>query len=352
MKPFTAGVPRRAYTGGMGSRALPRRRLIQGSLGLAGLGLLAACGAVPWQWPAGSPTIGLLTLNLNPVRAAFIESFKEGLRDLGYVEGRTLTIDTRDAEEDTSRLPALAEDLVARKVALIVGSGNAEVEAAARVTRTVPIVMMNVGDPVALGLVESLAHPGGNLTGLTNLARQVVPKGLELLREVVPGLGRLAVVYNPSSTSKRAELAEIRAAAEGLRFEVVPFEVRAADEVGPALDAVVRDRAGALSVLNDVVTNGELPRIARFAQASHVPAISVLRALPASGGLMAYGADLADGWRRGATYVDKILKGAKPADLPIEQPTTFIFVINLKAAQALGLTVPESVLVQATELIQ
>jgi putative ABC transport system substrate-binding protein len=337
----------------MGSRTLPRRRLIQGSVALAGLGLLAACGSrLPWQRPAGIPTIGLLTLDLNPVRAEFIESFKAGLRDLGYVEGNTLTIDTQHADGDTSRLPALAEDLVARKVALIVGSGNVEVEAAARVTGTVPIVMMNVGDPVALGLVESLARPGGNLTGTTNLARQVVPKGLELLREIVPGLGRLAVVYNPTSTSKRAELVEVRAAAEGLRVGIVPFEVRAADEVGPALDAVARDRAGALSVLNDVVTNSQLPQIARFAQANQLPAISVLRALPASGGLMAYGADLADGWRRGATYVDKILKGAKPAELPIEQPTKFQLVINLKAAQALGLTIPESVLVQATEVIQ
>jgi putative ABC transport system substrate-binding protein len=336
----------------MGSRVLARRRLIKGSLGLAGLGLLAACGAVPWQRPAGIPAIGLLTLSLNPVRTEFIESFKEGLRDLGYVEGRTLTIDTRHAEEDESRLPALAEDLVARKVALIVGSGNAEVEAAASVTRTVPIVMMNVGDPVAMGLVESLARPGGNLTGVTNLARQVVPKGVELLREIVPGLGRLAVIYNPTASSKRAELAELRAAAEGLRVEIVPFEVRTADEVGPALDAVVRDRAGALSVLNDVVTIGQLPQIGRFAQANHLPAICVLRALPASGGLMAYGADLAAGWRLGATYVDKILKGAKPADLPIEQPTKFQLVINLTAAQALGLTIPQSVLQQATEVIQ
>jgi putative ABC transport system substrate-binding protein len=336
----------------MDTRTLPRRRLLQGSLGLTGLGLLAGCGAVPWPWPASIPAIGLLTLNLNPVRAAFIESLKAGLRDLGYVEGRSLTIDTRDAEDDLRRLPALAEDLVARKVALIVGSGNAEVEAAASVTKTVPIVMMNVGDPVALGLVESLARPGGNLTGLTNLARQVVPKGLELLREIMPGLSRLAVIYNPSSTSKRAELVEVRAAAEGLRVEIVPFEVRAADEVGPALEAVVRDRAGALSVLNDVVTNTQLPQIARFVQANHLPAISVLRALPASGGLMAYGADLADGWRRGAIYVDKILKGAKPADLPIEQPTKFVLVINITAARALGLTIPESVLVQATEIMQ
>jgi putative ABC transport system substrate-binding protein len=336
----------------MGSRAFPRRRFIQGSLGLTGLGLLAACGAVPWQRSAGIPTIGLLTLSLNPVRTEFIESFKEGLRDLGYVEGRTLTVDTRYAEEDESRLPTLAEDLVGRKVALIVGSGNAEVEAAASVTRTVPIVMMNVGDPVAMGLVESLARPGGNLTGVTNLARQVVPKGVELLREIVPGLGRLAVIYNPTASSKRVELAELRAAAEGLRVEIVPFEVQAADEVGPALEAVVRDRAGALSVLNDVVTIGQLPQIGRFALAKHLPAICVLRALPASGGLMAYGADLADGWRLGATYVDKILKGAKPADLPIEQPTKFQLVINLKAAQELGLTIPASVLAQATEIIQ
>ena len=326
--------------------------LIRGSLGLAALGLLVACGAVPWQRPAGIPTIGLLTLSLNPPRTEFIESFKEGLRDLGYVEGRTLAIDTRYAEEDESRLPALAEDLVARKVALIVGSGNAEVEAAASVTRTVPIVMMNVGDPVAMGLVESLARPGGNLTGLTNLARQVVPKGLELLREIMPGLGRLAVVYNPTASSKWVELAELRAAAEGLRVEIVPFEVRAADEVGRALEAVVGNRAGALSVLNDVVTNGQLPQIARFAQANHLPAISVLRALPVSGGLLAYGVNVGDQWRRGATYVDKILKGAKPADLPIEQPTKFEFVINRKAAEALGLTIPQSVLQQATEIVQ
>jgi putative tryptophan/tyrosine transport system substrate-binding protein len=336
----------------MGSRTLPRRHLIRGSLGLTGLGLLAGCGAVPWRWPADIPTIGLLTLSLNPLRTEFIESFKGGLRDLGYVEGRTLTIDTRYAEEDESRLPALAEALVARKVALIVGSGNAEVEAAAGVTRTVPIVMMNVGDPVAMGLVESLARPGGNLTGTTNLARPVVPKGLELLREIMPGLARLAVIYNPTASSKRVELVELRAAAEGQRVEVVPFEVRAADEVGPALEAAVRDRAGALSVLNDVVTNSQLPQIVRFAQANHLPSISILRALPVSGGLMAYGVSVGDQWRRGATYVDKILKGAKPADLPIEQPTKFDLVINVKAAQALGLTIPLSVLQQATEVIQ
>jgi putative tryptophan/tyrosine transport system substrate-binding protein len=329
-----------------------RRHFLRGSLVIAGLGLLAGCGAVPWERPAGIPTIGLLALSLDPERTGFIESLKEGLRDLGYVEGRTLTVDTRHAEGDMSRLPALTKDLVARKVALIVASGIPEVEAAASVTRTIPIVMMNVADPVALGLVESLGRPGGNLTGLTNLSRQIVPKGLELLREIMPGLGRLAVIYNPSSAAKRVELAELRAAAEGLRVEIVPFEVRASDEVGRALEAAVRDRVGALSVFNDSVTRGQLPQIARFAQGNHLPAISVLRALPESGGLMAYGASVGDQWRRGATYVDKILKGAKPADLPIQQPTTFELVVNLKTAKVLGLTIPRSVLQQATEIIE
>jgi putative ABC transport system substrate-binding protein len=337
---------------GLSARRLTRRRLAGGALAAVGAALVA-CDRVslPSARPPPVPVIGLLTLTLDPVRTGFIEALRQGLRDLGYVEGTNLVVDVRNADGNMDRLPTLCAELIARGVALIVAGATPETDAARAVTQTVPIVSMNVGDPVALGFVASLGRPGGNLTGLTNLTRSVLPKGLELLRELMPDLAHMAALYNPNVASKPVEFADLRTAGEALRVAVRPFEVRSGAEVERALAAAVAERAEALYILNDSVTNGQLPRIAEFVQANRLPAVSVMPAFPASGGLMSYGASVAALWRRGATYVDKILKGAKPADLPIERPTAFELVLNLGAARTLGLKVSESVVQQATEVI-
>jgi putative ABC transport system substrate-binding protein len=283
------------------------------------------------------------------------EAFLQGLRDLGYVEGRNILIEYRDAEGKLERLPALAAELVALKVDVVVASGTPAALAAKQATRTVPIVFAGVADPVASGLVTTLARPGGNITGLSGQASELVGKCLELLKKAVPGVSRVAVLWQPGRLGGRTDTdmlkaAEVAARALGVRVQFV--EARGPEDIDRAFSEMTRARAGALSVLPMGMFLSERRRLVDLAAKNRLPALYPLREGVDAGGLMAYGPNFPDLYRRAATYVDKILKGAKPADLPVEQPTKFELIINLKAAKALGLTIPQSVLAQADQIIE
>jgi putative ABC transport system substrate-binding protein len=320
---------------------------------LAG-GLLAAPLAAEAQQAAKIARVGWLSLNLaaNP---HLPEAFRQGLRDLGYVEGRTVVIEYRSAEGKRERLPALAAELVALKVDVILATGTLVALAAKQATRTLPIVFGNVGDPVTSGLVSSLARPGGNVTGLSVLAAELVGKCLEQLTQAVPGVRRVAALWQPGAIDEGAEKAVLKAAdvagrALGVRLQVV--EVQGPADFDRAFSDMTRARAGALTVLAGPMFFNERRRLVDLAAKHRLPAVYPWREFVDAGGLMAYGANFADLYRRAATYVDKILKGAKPGDLPVEQPTKFELVINLKTAKALGLTIPQSLLQRADEIIQ
>ena len=298
--------------------------------------LLAAPLAAETQQAAKVARIGYLLLD----RAAaphLPEAFRQGLRDLGYVEGRNVVIEYRDAEGKVERLPAVAAELVALKVDVIVAQGTPHALAAKQATRTIPIVFATSADAVGSGLVTSLARPGGNVTGLTGLGPELVGKCLELLKQAVPGVTRVAVLWQPGYQNERTEKdllkgAEVAARALGVRLQVV--EARGPADFDRAFSDMTQARAGALTVLFSSTFFNERRRLVDLAAKNHLPAVYLSREFVDAGGLMAYGANFADLYRRAATYVDKILKGAKPADLPVEQPTKFELVINLKTAKA------------------
>jgi len=331
---------------------MDRRRFI----GTVASGLLAAPLAAEAQQAAKVPRIGYLLGNL-ATSPHLLEAFRQGLRDLGYVEGRNVVIESRDSEGKLERLPALAVELVALKVDVIVVGGTPQALAAMQATRTLPIVFAAVGDPVTDGLVTSLARPGGNVTGFstTSAAPEIVGKRLELLTQSVPGVTRAAVLWQPGGQGERTNKdllhgTDVAARALGVRLQVV--EVRGPDDFGRAFSDVTRARAGALTVLGTTMFFNARRRLVDLAAKNRMPAVYPLREFVDAGGLMSYGPNLADLFRRAATYVDKILKGAKPGDLPVEQPTKFELVINLKTAKALGITIPQSVLGRADEVIQ
>jgi ABC-type uncharacterized transport system substrate-binding protein len=280
------------------------------------------------------------------------EGFFQGMRELGYVEGQNILVEGRWYGDHTDRLPALAAELVRLKVDVIVAGAPPAPEAAQRATSTIPIVMANHSDPVGSGLVASLAKPGKNVTGMSTLAPELVGKRLQLLKEVVPGISRVAVLSNPTVPSQALELKEAKVAAGSLKVQLQLLEARAPGDFAGAFSAMTKERAGGAIILVSSMFNAERSRIAELAARSRLPAISSLKEFAEAGGLMAYGIDVHESFRRAATYVDKILKGAKPADLPVEQPTKFELVINLKTAKALGLTVPPSLLQRADEVIQ
>ncbi len=328
------------------------RRVFLSSLGFV---TLAAPLAPEAQQAAKIARIGYLAVSNLAASPHLIEAFRQGLRDLGYVEGRNVVIEYRSAEGKFERLPALAAELVALKVDVIVTSSTEGVLAAKQATRTLPIVIAAVGDPVASGLVTSLARPGGNVTGLSALSPELVEKGLELLKQAVPRVSRVAVLWQPGGLGERTEqdilkAADVAGRALGVRLQVV--EVRGPADFDRAFSDMTRARAGALAVLPGTMFIIERRRLVDLAAKNRLPAVYPLREFVDAGGLMAYGASLADLFRRAAIYVDKILKGAKPADLPVEQPTKFELVINLKTAKALGLTIPPSVLGRADEVVQ
>jgi len=284
------------------------------------------------------------------------DAFLQGLRELGYVEGRNLAIEYRDAEGKLERIPALAAELVALKVDLIfVGGGTRVTLAAMQATKTIPIVLTGIGDPVESGLVASLARPGGNATGLSSLGPELIGKRLELLKQAVPGVDRVAVLWLPGALAGRTDkdmvtAAEVAARALGVRLQFV--EARGPDEFAKAFSEMSSAHASALTVLPSNRFLREHRRIVELASENRLPAVYTSREFVDAGGLMSYGANEPDLFRRAATYVDKILKGAKPGDLPVEQATKFELVINLKAANALGFTIPQSVLAHADEVIQ
>jgi putative ABC transport system substrate-binding protein len=310
--------------------------------------------AAPAQQAANAHRIGYLGSNL-AAGGHLPEAFRQGLRDLGYVEGRTVVIEYRDAKGKFERLPALAAELVALKVDVIVAASILPALAAKQATRTLPIVFASVGDPVESGLVTSLASPGGNVTGLSFLGPELVGKHLELLKQAVPGVNRVAVLWQPGAVPERTEKnilkeAEVAAQALGVRLQLV--EARGPADFDRAFSDMTRARAGALAVLASSMYLAERRRLVDLAAKNRLPAEYPYREFVDAGGLMSYGTNIADLYRRAATYVDKILNGTKPADLPVEQPIKFDLVINLKTAKALGLTFPPSLLARADEVIR
>jgi putative ABC transport system substrate-binding protein len=283
------------------------------------------------------------------------QAFLRGLHELGYVEGRNIVIEYRYAEGRLERLPALAAELVALKVDVIVGSGVSAALAAKQATATLPIVFPVAGDPVTDGLVASLAYPGGNATGLSAVGPDLAGKSLELLKQAVPALSRVAVLWQPGFLGERMERAlrkETEAAGRALGVRVQFVEARRPADLDGAFSQMNRERPGALTVWGGSVFLAERKRLVGLAAKTRLPALYVWREFVDAGGLISYGPDLADLYRRAATYVDKILKGTRPGDLPVEQPTKFELVINLKAATALGLTIPPSMLARADEVVE
>jgi putative tryptophan/tyrosine transport system substrate-binding protein len=281
-----------------------------------------------------------------------VEAFLEGMRTLGYVEGQNLVIEYREAEGQYERFPALAAELVRLPVDVLLAVTTPAALAAKDATTTIPIVMMGVGDPVGIGLVASLARPGGNVTGLTSLQSELVGKELEFLKEVLPTVSRVAVLRNPANPAAALAAPGAEAAAQRLGVQLHLVEARGPEAFDRAFAAMTQAHAGALLVMGDRLFVEHRRRLAELAVMSHLPTMHNIRPFVEAGGLMAYGPSTRDLRRRAAVYVDKILKGAKPADLPVEQPTKYELIINLKTAEALGLTIPPSVLFQATEILR
>ena len=317
-------------------------------------GLLAAPPAAEGQQVGKIPRIGFLSPSSpSDSRNRFrLGALQQGLRELGYVEGQNISIDSRWAEGKYERLPGLATELVRLKVDVIVTYAPPAIQAAREATATIPIVMGGVVDPVATGFVASLARPGGNITGLSLMAPELVGKQLEILKEMVPKVTRVAVLGNPANGGTAPQLRHAQGAARTLKLQLQPLEARGPNEIDSAFSAMTREGAGAVVVLVDSMFVDQRTRIADLAARRHLPSVYGLIDFAEAGGLMFYGANDADRFRRAASLVDKILRGAKPADLPIEQPTKFELVINLKTAKALGLTVPQSLLQRAGEVIQ
>jgi len=316
------------------------------------LSVVAAPLAADAQQAARLPRIGILPPGPISERAHLWEAFRQGLRDLGYVEGQNITLVFPSAEVRPERLPHLAAELVSLKVDVIVAAATVAVQAAKQATKTIPIVMPVSTDPVGNGLVANLARPGGNITGLSLLSSDLSGKRLELLKTVVPGVSRIAVLSNPTSLTAPLQMREVEVAAQALRVQLQSLEVRGPDDFERVFQAATQGRAGAPLALDDAFVFTHRARIARLAAKSRLPAMYGFREFVEVGGLMSYAANLVDMYRRAATYVDKILNGAKPGELPVEQPTKFELVINLKTAKALGLTIPQSVLSRADEVIQ
>ena len=314
--------------------------------------LLAVAVIAEAQQPKKVPRIGFLGASSASVLAARIEAFRQGLRDLGYVEGKNIVIEWRSAEGKLDRLPALAAELVRLKVDVIVTTGPAPTRPAKEATSTIPIVMAFDNDPVGNGFVASLARPGGNITGLSTLAPEISGKQLEVLKEIVPRLSRVAVLGSSTTPGNAQSLKETELAAGAFGVKVQYLDVRDPKDIDTAFQATGKGRADAILVLTSPVFNPYRTEIADLAVKNRLPAIYSTPEFVEDGGLMTYGVSLTDLYRRAATYVDKILKGAKPVDLPVEQPTKFEFIINLKAAKQIGLTIPPNVLVRADRVIK
>jgi len=297
------------------------------------------------------PRVGFVWVSSRTANKHYIEVFRQALRELGYVEGQTIVLELRWAEGRAERLPELVAELVGLKVDVLMAASGPAALAAKKATQTIPIVMMAI-DPVGLGLIGSLSRPGGNVTGLSYLTEDIIAKQLELLKELVPGLARVGVLRNPLSPGDPIFWKETEVAAQRLGVALEALVVRGPEDFEAAFATAKQRNAQALLDIDDLVTIPYRSRIAALAASSRLPAMYGYREYADAGGLMSYGPSLVHLYRRVATFVDKILKGAKPADLPVEQPTTFELVINVKVAKALGLTVPPSLLARADELIE
>ena len=328
------------------------RRAFVGSLAA-----LAACPAIVWkpqsayaQQPASLRRIGVLLTS--PLDDKDLQMFRVGLREAGYVEGRDVVIDWRTANGDYARIPELAADLVERKVDVIVVETTLATMVLKRATSTIPIVMSSVADPVRSGLVTSLAHPGGNVTGLTLMAAELGGKRLELLKQAIPRLTRVGVLWNPDTPWHPISNADLKAAAPALALKLSFVGARTPGEFAPAFSEISRTHAQGLYVTDDGIFSTHRTKLLNLVSKARLPAIYSDKQFVYEGALMSYGPDVGDVFRRSAGYVDKILKGAKPADLPIEQPTKFELAVNLKTAKALGIAVPQSLLQRADEVIR
>jgi ABC-type uncharacterized transport system substrate-binding protein len=314
---------------------------------------LMVCGVkAQAQQPTKVPRVGFLTANDFSALAARIEALRQGLRELGYVEGKNIVIEYRYAEGKLDRLPALAAELVRLKVDIIVSAGPQSTRAVKEATVTIPIVMAFDFDPVGNGFVASLARPGGNITGLSTLAPEISGKQLELLKEIVPGLSRVVILGNSTDPGNAQVVGETERAAVALGVHHLYLDVRAPADIETAFRAARTGRADAVLSLSSFLFISQRKQLVDLAVKSRLPAIYDRREYVEDGGLMSYGVSQPDLFRRAATYVDKILKGAKPADLPVEQPKKFDFIINLKAAKQIGLTIPPNVLARADRVIK
>jgi putative ABC transport system substrate-binding protein len=315
------------------------------------LGPFGLASAADAQQPVSPRRIGVLLVAFSP-EDKDAQAFRQGVRDAGYAEGRDVVIEWRSANGDYDRVPELVADLVQSKVDVIVVDNMVATRAVMRATSTIPIVMATVYDPVSSGLVANLAHPGGNVTGLSPMSTELTPKRLQLLKETIPRLSRIAVLWNPATPWHAKVIEDLKAVAPSLSMELSYVSVRTPDEIGPAFSAVSRAHAQALYVIGDAFFLTHRMTLLKFASKAGLPTVSGLKQFVDAGALMSYGPNFGDLFRRSAGYVDKILKGAKPGDLPIEQPTKFELVVNLKTARALGITIPESILVRADEVIR
>jgi putative tryptophan/tyrosine transport system substrate-binding protein len=315
--------------------------------------LLLIASVINAQQAKKIPRIGYLSGSGTPNNpGSQVEAFRQGLRDLGYIEGKNILVEYRYAEGREDRFRDLAAELVGLNVDVLVTASTIAVRAAKQLSATMPIVMAGVGDAVATGLVASLSRPGANVTGITALGSELSTKQLEVLKDIFPRVSRVAVLFNAVNPSNVNSWKQIEAVAPSMRVRPQPLEVRGHEDFAPAFNAAVRERADALLVIRDPLNQNQRTRIVTLAAQTKLPAIYPLPMYVDVGGLMSYGIDQSDSFRRAAIYVDKILKGAKPADLPVEQPTKFEFIINLKTAKQIGLTIPPNVLARADKVIR
>jgi putative tryptophan/tyrosine transport system substrate-binding protein len=315
---------------------------------------LASVRVVEAQQAGKVPRIGYLDSTGDPkTPQPSVEAFRQGLRDLGYIEGKNILVEYRYAAGMTDRMPSLVAELVQLKVDVVVVSALPAIRAAKQATKTIPIVMVTTQDPVATGLVDSLARPGGNITGLTRLTRDLSGKRLELLKEVVPGISRVGVLVDANMIDRAPAFKDYETAARVLRIQLQSLEVRGPDpDFGAAFQAAAKGRVSAIITITDALLNRYPKRIADLAIKNQLPSMYERSEYVEVGGLVSYAASDAESFRRAAVYVDKILKGAKPADLPVEQPTKFELVMNLKTAKQIGVTIPQSVLYRADKVIK
>ena len=314
---------------------------------------LAGPGPAGAQRPGSAPRIGALYAGTVVTAAQFNDAFTRGLRELGYVEGQNIVIERRYADGRRERITELAAELVRMKVDVIATGTDSTIAAVKQQTRTIPIVMIAASDPVGTGFVSSLARPGGNLTGTSRMSTELSAKRLELLREALPHLSRVAVMWNPDVRGAVLDFKELEAPARSMGLRLQSVEVTQAEDLARALDSIVEARAEALVVVTpNPVTFANQRQIASFAQRHRLPSIYGVHEYAESGGLISYGASVQASYHRAAFYIDRILKGARPGDLPVEQPTTIELVVNLKTAKAIGLTIPPSLLRRADRVIQ